>query len=277
MYSPNVDPTGSLYGKWLIKPNFWAITNRWLNFMFLLVGKDRAVLIDTGCGEGNIRNFVESITTKPVMVINTHGHFDHTGGNGCWPDAWMAEAAFADCKHAFDPEQKRLLAEKPYPDYQTHALCDGDIIDLGNHELEIFSIPAHHAGSIAILDYQNRILFTGDEIESGQVLLLKGRTDPDFYPTVTRHLDNILRLKSRRMDYDFICPAHNGCMLNPEQYLDEFITLDQQILSDTAVIMPDLAGFGFPPDPVTSGSIFGMFGKQIRVEHGLASIIYIDR
>lgn len=276
MLSVNVDQQGNLYGKWLIRPGLWAITNRWQNFMYLLVGVDRAALIDSGSGGGNIRSFVEGITKRPVMVINTHGHFDHTGGNGCWPEVWMAEEAFADCRHTFEPVQERLAAEKPYPDYQMHALHAGDRIDLGNHELEILSIPAHHAGSIAIIDRTNRILFTGDEFESGQVLMLKSRTEPAFLPTVARHQANIQELKSRRSDYDFICPAHNGCMLNPEPYLDDFIALDQQILDGVAVVKADTAGFGFPPDPVSSGSVFGMFGKQVRVEHGLASIVYID-
>jgi len=276
MHSFNIDQAGYLYGKWMMRPGFWAITNRWLNFMYLLIGEESAVLIDTGCGEGNIRSFVESITNKSVKAINTHGHFDHTGGNGCWPEVWMAEAAFVDCRRTFEPLQERLAAEKPYPDFLMHALRDGDIVDLGKHNLEILSIPAHHSGSIAILDQKNRVLFTGDEFESGQVLMLKRRTDQEFFSTIARHQANIQKLKSRRKDYDFICPAHNGCMLNPEPYLDDFIALDQQILDGTAVIQPDTAGFGFPPDPVSSGSVFGMFGKQVRVEHGLASIIYID-
>jgi glyoxylase-like metal-dependent hydrolase (beta-lactamase superfamily II) len=54
----------------------------------LLIGQQKAALIDTGCGIGNLRKAVEEITDKPVIVINTHTHLDHLpivtshGGNG---------------------------------------------------------------------------------------------------------------------------------------------------------------------------------------------------
>ncbi len=48
---------------------------------FLVVGDDRAVLIDTGLGVANIRTVAESLAGKPVSIVNSHYHFDHTGGN----------------------------------------------------------------------------------------------------------------------------------------------------------------------------------------------------
>jgi glyoxylase-like metal-dependent hydrolase (beta-lactamase superfamily II) len=48
---------------------------------FLVVGDDRAVLLDTGLGVGDIRAVAEGLSGKPLSVVNTHYHFDHTGGN----------------------------------------------------------------------------------------------------------------------------------------------------------------------------------------------------
>ena len=48
----------------------------------LIEGKSEAVLIDTGCGIGNIKNAVEEITNVPVMVLNTHTHNDHVAQIG---------------------------------------------------------------------------------------------------------------------------------------------------------------------------------------------------
>lgn len=48
---------------------------------FLVVGENGAALIDSGLGIGDIRDVVESLTDLPVLVVNTHYHFDHTGGN----------------------------------------------------------------------------------------------------------------------------------------------------------------------------------------------------
>lgn len=42
----------------------------------LVIGQDKAALIETGCGIGNLRKAVEEVTDKPVMVINTHTHAD---------------------------------------------------------------------------------------------------------------------------------------------------------------------------------------------------------
>lgn len=267
---------GLLYGSWQIRENLWVLSNGWQNFQYLFVGEHQAVLIDSGYGEGNIRAVVEEKTSLPVMVINTHGHFDHTGGNGWWPKAWMGEASRRDCKQGFQSIHAQWAARMPYPDYEIGVLADGTTIDLGNEVLEILSIPAHHDGSIAILAQRNRFLFTGDEFESGQVLMLLRRSDPDFLPTIARHRANAERLLARRNDYDALFPAHNGYLLDPDRYLNDFIALDGEILDGTAKKAPDTAGFNFPADAVASGSVFGIFGRQIRVCHGAASIVYRD-
>lgn len=276
MKNENKTLHGLIYGSWMIRSNLWVLSNGWQNFQYLLVGKEKAVLIDTGYGEGNIRSVVEEITSLPVMVINTHGHFDHTGGNGLWQQAWMGEASTKDCKNAFSLEQSEMAASKPYPNYETQVLTDGATIELGNETLEVMTIPAHHDGSIAILAHKNRLLFTGDELESGQVLILKQRSDLDFLPAIARHLANTERLLARQTDFDYLFPAHNGYMLDPDRYLNDFINLDQQILNGVAEVRPDTAGFNYPADPVISGSVFGNFGRQKRVFYGAASIVYLD-
>jgi glyoxylase-like metal-dependent hydrolase (beta-lactamase superfamily II) len=48
---------------------------------FLVVGDDRAALIDSGMGIGRIRPVAESLTDRPIEVVNTHYHWDHSGGN----------------------------------------------------------------------------------------------------------------------------------------------------------------------------------------------------
>jgi hypothetical protein len=64
-----------------------------------------------------------------------------------------------------DGEELQKIADShAYPDYNINILRDGDVIELGNHTLEIISIGAHSPGSIAILDKTERILYSGDEI-----------------------------------------------------------------------------------------------------------------
>ena len=47
----------------------------------LIVGPEKAVLIDTGCGIGDLHKAVAEVTDKPVIVVNTHTHLDHLGSN----------------------------------------------------------------------------------------------------------------------------------------------------------------------------------------------------
>lgn len=48
---------------------------------YLIQGTEFAVLLDTGLGVANIRRVAEGIAGQPLQVINTHSHFDHSGGN----------------------------------------------------------------------------------------------------------------------------------------------------------------------------------------------------
>lgn len=68
----NINERGLIYGKWMRSPGDWTISYGNV-YCYLLVGSERALLFDTAYGEGNLREFVEEITDKPVMVVNSHG------------------------------------------------------------------------------------------------------------------------------------------------------------------------------------------------------------
>jgi glyoxylase-like metal-dependent hydrolase (beta-lactamase superfamily II) len=48
---------------------------------YLVVGRDRALLFDTGMGMSDIHAIVSALTDRPVVVLNSHTHVDHVGGN----------------------------------------------------------------------------------------------------------------------------------------------------------------------------------------------------
>ena len=89
MANPNINERGYIYGKWTAFPDTWVINYHGSLYCYLLIGEEKAMLIDPAYGDGDLRAFVETITDKPVMVCNTHGHFDHTGGNAFRREAWM--------------------------------------------------------------------------------------------------------------------------------------------------------------------------------------------
>ncbi len=241
MANPNVDERGYIYGKFQTGPKTWTIMSRNApQFIYLLIGDEKAALIDTFYGFGDLRQLVETITDKPVMVINTHGHFDHTGGNSFWPEAYMSEYATTEAKKAFGAEMEAMVQSHAYPDYECKVLNDGDVIELGNHTLEIIKIGAHNQGSIAILDKTERILYGGDEIEAGQVLIA-GKNIPT-------HLETMLKLKTFEDQFDFINSAHNGTHLTKD-YIDDFIELDKRFIAGTAKKLDSTAGFGWADGP----------------------------
>ncbi len=268
----NQDSGGNFFGKWQIAEDTWCITNRWSNFMYLLIGKEKALLIDTGTGEGNIRKFVEEITDKPIMVANTHGHFDHTGGNFWWKEVWMHKESVECARNAFVDWGPEFLQNKDYPEYEINLLEDGAVIELGERSIKVLSIPAHNEGSIAFIDSATRSIFTGDELESGQVLFFVRNKNIPLKEVAAAHKANMERLKSIRGEYDLIWPAHNGAPLFPDRYLDDFIELDRQIIEGTASINDNPNGFGFGAN--TEDSPFAEFGKLLRSTYGVASVVY---
>lgn len=48
--------------------------------LYLVIGRQRAILIDAGLGVGHLRAFVENLTSLPLTVLLTHGHIDHAPG-----------------------------------------------------------------------------------------------------------------------------------------------------------------------------------------------------
>lgn len=158
------------YQSWKLNEDTWIINfMQGTQNMYLLEGRDKALLVDTGWGAGNLRPLVERLTSKPVEVLNTHGHLDHAGGNGEWESVWMLPGAVADlCTLENSPFD---LSRLPHPDYEKRLISDGQVLDLGDRPIQLFDISAHSNGSVALLDQSRGLLLVGDELESAQVLM----------------------------------------------------------------------------------------------------------
>lgn len=147
------------FKSWEIAPGTWKILSDG-DFSYLLEGDDEAILIDSGYGAGNIREYAQSLTEKPLSrICNTHDHFDHTANNCYFDLAYMSA-------------ETRPLATRPFPsfqgiafprDYPVEIVDDGDVIPLTGRDLKVIKIPDHAVGSLVFLDEKQRILFSGDE------------------------------------------------------------------------------------------------------------------
>jgi len=197
---------------------------------YLVLGKKSAALIDTGCGIGNVKRLAEEFTKLPIKVVNTHSHYDHVAQNHLFTDIAMFDAPNARqaSKSGYSiTEMSRILAEgmlsKPLPkDFDaekyhvppftvTSWWKNGAIIALGDRTLEVVHTPGHTPGSIALLDEQRKVLFSGDTIR-----YRKGKIEgfPEkFTPDPKTAAQSIERLKT--LDFDIMLSGH-GDPLRPE-------------------------------------------------------------
>lgn len=169
---------------------------------YVLKGQDAALMVDTGYGEFDVRAFAEAELGFSISAcINTHGHFDHAGGNGCFEHAYMSRGAEQEAKTPYPS-----FGDRPFKlDYPIVYVEDGQLIDLGGRVLVIFEIASHSPGDIAILDRRERILFTGDAI-GRYVPLFYQQDDPQ--PTIEAYAKHLERLLARRAEYDYVAGGH---------------------------------------------------------------------
>lgn len=178
-----------------IDNNTWRIEDGFVRF-FLLKGKNKAALIDSGVSNSNINQLIESLTNLPVMLINTHGDGDHISGTGDFPEVYMAKEDYWGCN----------IADR-FPNTSFVELHDGDIIDLGGRTLEIIAIPGHTKGSIALLDIEKRYLFAGDTVQSGHIFMFGAHRDPEKFEG---SLQKLISMENR---YDKVIASHDNPIL----------------------------------------------------------------
>ena len=75
-----------------IREEIWAIDDNGCDVMYLVSGKEKSLLIDTGWGIGGLETLAASLSPLPLIVMNSHGHPDHTYGNGLFGEVYIHEA-----------------------------------------------------------------------------------------------------------------------------------------------------------------------------------------
>jgi len=188
---------------------------------YLVIGEDTAALVDTGNGIGDIRGLVEELTDLPVMVVNTHAHLDHTGGNAAFEEVALYDHPFARERNKGRPREGIDVGDylgegmvwKPLPrgvdpatwytkPYNvTKWMKEGDRIDLGGKELEVIHTPGHTPDSVCLLERHERLLFTGDIFYPAPIYIYSKDSDIDEFISSFR--------KMVKADYDYAMPAHN--------------------------------------------------------------------
>ena len=134
-----------------------------------------AVVIDPGDEPDKILLALAELKLKVKYIINTHGHFDHVGGNKRLKEVTGAKILIHPLDASMLGEVSNnanlfgLTNENSPPPDQT--IEEGDIISFGNISLKVIHTPGHSAGGISL--YTNGYVFVGDTLFAGSI----GRTD----------------------------------------------------------------------------------------------------
>jgi len=138
-----------------LEKGVWVVETADMTTMYIVEGADSALLIDTGTKCENLDAIVGKITTKPLKVVLTHNHGDHSGNANYFNEVWL---------HPLDT----VVRSRPYTGTY-RWLSDGDIIDLGGRKIEVILMPGHTPGSVIFLDTKINAAYTGDAFGSGEL------------------------------------------------------------------------------------------------------------
>ena len=151
------------------------------NTYVLYNDENECCIIDPGCyfkeEKDELRDFIEKMRLKPVLLLNTHCHLDHVFGNKFVHETW-------DLLLHIHPKEKPVLDyapatglmwQMPVDNYEGELIFikEGEIIRLGVDELKILFTPGHSPGSVCFYDEKDGFVIGGDVLFNGSI----GRTD----------------------------------------------------------------------------------------------------
>jgi glyoxylase-like metal-dependent hydrolase (beta-lactamase superfamily II) len=219
---------------------------------YLIVGEKRAILFDTGMGISDIKKVTAELTQLPIIVLNSHTHDDHVGGNWQFDPVYgmntdftrkNAQGSREDAQAEITPDQicgtlpkgfdPKTYATRPWK--ITAYTHDGDRFDLGGRTLEVIATPGHTPDAISLIDRKNGLLFTGDTYYPAPIWLYRPETDLNAYAA------SIARLASLAPHVKLVLGAHNVPVAQPSELLRLVAAFDV-VRKGSAQMVPDSGG-----------------------------------
>ncbi|TDQ63032.1 glyoxylase-like metal-dependent hydrolase (beta-lactamase superfamily II) [Actinomycetospora succinea] len=237
---------------------------------WLVAGRDRAVLVDSGLGIAPIRPVVAALTDRPIDVLHTHAHFDHVGGDAEFDRVAIHPAGVAELRAGADPAERarylaytrRMLAAAgryraldheffhllsadsdprplppdvdatwaPGPAPEPDLLTDGDEIDLGGRTLRVLHTPGHTPDSVCFLDEHDGLLLAGDTVNTGPIYAQAPESDLAAFAASTARL--------AELDVRLVLMAHFGRGVAEGHHVREVADAFARLRAGDAVVRP---------------------------------------
>jgi glyoxylase-like metal-dependent hydrolase (beta-lactamase superfamily II) len=190
--------------------------------IWIVRGRDRDLVIDTGSGMVSPAPLVEAICGKPVTAVALNHSYDHAGGwhgfadRACHPeDATELESFAVGTASVYDYLNDDTLWSLPTDGYElddysltpakpTRLVDDGDVFDLGDRYLQVLHVPGRSAGGLAIWEEATASLFTSDMLYDGDHGLSWPPADPKTYCNSLRRF--------ARLPVNRVYPGHYGTL-----------------------------------------------------------------
>jgi len=228
-----------------VAPKIWSIDDRKAVNIYLVEGTDSAMVIDTGMGVADLLSQVMKLTSKPLIVVNTHGHSDHTGADYQFEKIYIHAADSADAREgnlkASRENAAKNMLRGAVPDdidlfkgrenhFRFLTVRNGHIFNLGNRHIEVIETPGHTPGSICLLDKEDKLLFTGDNDNTAVWLFLPNCTPLSVYYKTLQSLSN------RIPEFTTLFPGHG--IPKKSDFINEQVECVKSILNHTCVSEP---------------------------------------
>jgi glyoxylase-like metal-dependent hydrolase (beta-lactamase superfamily II) len=230
-----------------ILEDLFFIQRGYLNGNHFVYSAKHPILIDTGyiSDFGDTKAFIEKLDvdlSAVRLIINTHTHCDHIGGNkfiqelsGCDIALHRIGKHFIDTRDDWSTWWKYYNQKADFFDC-TKALEDGDLVTIGPHAFQVLHTPGHAADGIVLYHPKAKLLISSDALWENDMAVMTLRVEGS--QSLFLHMDSLKKLS--RLDIEAVYPGHGQPFTNVAEAISRALKRTQDLLENPGKLGNDL-------------------------------------